>query len=85
MSNSGTVSPHLLSASPADAGVIFVCLLQTSNMQERDTSRDSHGCQVLMGTLGIIALGPVGAIGAWYLGKRMDKWVNENRDQYDPA
>ena len=54
-------------------------------MQERDTSRDSNGCQVLMGTLGILALGPVGAIGAWYLGKRMDKWVNENRDRYDPA
>lgn len=51
---------------------------------QRDTSRDSHGCAVLMGTIGAFTLGPVGAAGLAYLGSRMDKFVNENRDRYDP-
>ena len=54
-------------------------------MTSRDTSRDKHGLSLIAGTIGAVALGPVGALGLWYLGRQADKWVNENRDQYDPA
>lgn len=50
----------------------------------RNTSRDRHGLELLGAAVGIIALGPVGAIGLWAAGKAADKWVNENREKFDP-
>ena len=52
---------------------------------QRDTSRDSHGLQVIGATVGVLALGPIGALGLWAIGRAADNWVNENRDKYDPA
>ena len=56
-----------------------------SNNTSRDTSRDSNGLAVLGGVIGVFCLGPIGAAGLAYLGHKADKWVNENRDRYDPA
>ena len=50
----------------------------------RDTSRDGHGLQFLGAAIGIVALGPVGALGLWAAGKAADNWVNENREKFDP-
>ena len=50
----------------------------------RDTSRDKHGLEMIGAVVGIACLGPIGAIGLWAAGKAADKWVNENRDKYDP-
>ena len=52
---------------------------------QRDTSRDRHGLQFIAATVGAVALGPVGALGLWYLGRKADNWVNENRDRFDPV
>lgn len=51
---------------------------------QRNTSRDSHGLQVLGAIVGCVALGPIGAVGLWAAGRAADKWVNEKRDEYDP-
>ena len=52
--------------------------------EQRDTSRDQYGLQFLGAAIGIVALGPIGAVGLWYVGKQADKWVNNNRDRFDP-
>ena len=52
---------------------------------QRDTSRDSHGLQTLGAVIGVLALGPIGAVGLWAAGRAADNWVNENRDRFDPA
>ena len=51
---------------------------------ERDTSRDSNGLEIIGAVVGCLALGPIGALGLWAAGRAADKWVNENRDKYDP-
>ena len=56
-----------------------------SNNTTRDHSRDRHGLQMLGAAVGILALGPIGAVGLWYAGKKADEWVNANRDRYDPV
>jgi len=59
-------------------------LLHSSMSTIRDTSRDKHGLEMIGAVVGIACLGPIGAIGLWAAGKAADKWVNENRDKYDP-
>ena len=50
---------------------------------QRDHSRDKHGLQIIGATVGCLALGPIGALGLWAVGRAADNWVNENRDKYD--
>ena len=54
-------------------------------MTSRDTSRDKHGLATAGAVIGVLALGPIGALGLWAAGRAADRWVNENRDRYDPA
>ena len=51
---------------------------------QRDHSRDKHGLQVAGAVIGCLALGPIGALALWGVGRVADEWVNDNRHKYDP-
>ena len=51
---------------------------------QRDYSRDRHGLEKLGALVGVLALGPIGAIGLWAAGRAADEWVNSKRHIYDP-
>ena len=45
--------------------------------------RNSSGITVLATAVGILALGPLGALACYGLGRAADKWVDDNRDKYE--